>query len=439
MLAQEIIAKKRDGKVLTDTDISGLVKALSDGSLADSQAAAFAMAVYLRGMSDDETVALTLAMRDSGSVLSWEDTGKPIADKHSTGGIGDNVSLMLAPIAAACGLTVPMISGRGLGPTGGTLDKLESIPSYNVSPSQSALKAIVRETGCAIVGQTGDLAPADKRLYAIRDVTATVESMPLIVSSILSKKLAAGLQTLVLDVKAGGGAFMANTDDAIALAKKLVSVANGAGLPATALVTDMNEPLADAVGNAVEIENALAFLKGEKSGTRLQAVVLALAGEMLMGSDIAQSPEEAQIKAEAALTSGAALSCFARMVAGLGGPSDFVEKTERYLPVAPVVRPVPSGQSGFLSACDARAIGLSALTLGGGRKHPDDQIDHSVGFSGLRPLGSPIEVGEPIGFVHARDEASADIATDALQSAYRIDEAQRTVPSLIVARLTGDQ
>lgn len=432
MLAQEIIRKKRDGAVLSEEEISALIGAIGDGSLSDAQTAAFAMAVFLRGMNARETVFLTEAMRDSGKVLSWAEIDRPVADKHSTGGIGDNVSLMLAPIAAACGLAVPMISGRGLGPTGGTLDKLEAIPGYNVSPDEALLRRVIGECGCAIVGQTGDLAPADKTLYAIRDVTATVESMPLIVSSILSKKLAAGLQTLVLDVKFGGGAFMESADDALALARELVAVANGAGLSTRAVVTDMNEPLADAVGNAVEIENALAFLEGEKSGTRLETVVLALAAEMLVSAGVEETADAAHKAATGALASGKALAIFARMVSGLGGPADFVERPQAFLRPAKFIRSVKARRSGFLVRCDARAIGLAAVTLGGGRRHPADRIDHSVGFSGLRPLGSRIDAGETIGFVHASDHDGALRAEESLCNAYDIaDEAPPQRPLIL--------
>ncbi|AQZ49446.1 thymidine phosphorylase [Martelella mediterranea] len=422
MLAQEIIRRKRDGLTLSGEEIASFVRALGDETLSEAQAAAFAMAVFFHGMDEAETVALTLAMRDSGHVLSWPGIDRPIADKHSTGGIGDNVSLMLAPIAAAAGLAVPMISGRGLGPSGGTLDKLESIPGYNIGPDEATLRRIINETGCAIIGQTAELAPADKRLYAIRDVTATVESMPLIVSSILSKKLAAGLQTLVLDVKFGNGAFMTDPDDARALARLLVRVANGAGLATTALVTDMNEPLADAVGNAVEIENALSFLRGEKAGTRLEAVVFAFASEMIANAGLAESHDRAREIAVETVSGGRAMETFGRMVAGLGGPADFVERWESYLPKAAIIRPVEAPSSGYLAACDARAIGLSVVSLGGGRQRPTDRIDHSVGYSVLRPLGAKVAAGEPLALVHAATEEGWQEAAATLRAAIAIED-----------------
>ncbi|WP_180898223.1 thymidine phosphorylase [Martelella soudanensis] len=437
MLAQEIIRRKRDGLTLSGEDISAFIGALSDETLSEAQAAAFAMAVFFRGMDEAETVALTLAMRDSGHVLTWPGIDRPIADKHSTGGIGDNVSLMLAPIAAGAGLAVPMISGRGLGPSGGTLDKLESIPGYSISPDETALRRVIGQAGCAIIGQTAELAPADKRLYAIRDVTATVESMPLIVSSILSKKLAAGLQTLVLDVKFGNGAFMSDPDDAKALARLLVKVANGAGLATTALVTDMNEPLADAVGNAVEIENALSFLRGEKSGTRLETVVLAFAAEMIANAGLADDHDRARAIARETLASGKALETFGRVVAGLGGPADFVERWESYLPKAAMIRAVESPASGYLSTIDARAIGMSVVSLGGGRKRPGDRIDHSVGYSALRPLGTRIEAGEPLGLVHAATEEDWQAAAAALLKAIGIADRAPAERPLVLDRVDG--
>ncbi|PRX11325.1 UNVERIFIED_ORG: thymidine phosphorylase [Martelella mediterranea] len=437
MLAQETIRKKRDGFSLTAAEIADFVRALSDETLSEAQAAAFAMAVYFRGMDEAETVALTLAMRDSGTVLAWPGIDRPIADKHSTGGIGDNVSLMLAPIAGACGLAVPMISGRGLGATGGTLDKLESIPGYDVSPDEARLRRTIAQTGCAIVGQTATLAPADKRLYAIRDVTATVESMPLIVSSILSKKLAAGLQTLVLDVKFGGGAFMQDADGAMELARLLVKVANGAGLPTTALVTDMNEPLADAVGNAVEVANALAFLKGEKTGTRLERIVLALAAEMIFGARLASDRPSAKAAAADALASGRALETFARMISALGGTADFVENADTRLPQAPIIRPVAAPVSGYLAKADARAIGMSVVTLGGGRKKPGARIDHRVGYSGLQPLGTAVKAGEPLGFVHAANEDDCAAASHALRNAFTITAEPPQERPLVIERIGG--
>ena len=335
-LPQELIRKKRDGGALTKEEIAFLIEGLTKGTVSEGQVAAFAMAIFFRGMDMDERVALTLAMRDSGDVLDWPAAAGPVVDKHSTGGVGDNVSLMLAPIVAACGGVVPMISGRGLGHTGGTLDKLDSIPGYKTQPDEALFRRAIDIAGCAIIGQTGDLAPADKRLYAIRDVTATVESVPLITASILSKKLAAGLTGLVLDVKAGSGAFMAELEDARELAESLVAVANGAGMKTSALITDMNEPLASAAGNAVEVQNAVDFLTGAHRDKRLEEVTLALATELLMLGGRADAVDWASALAQAALENGQAAEVFQKMVSALGGPSDFVENPKEHLPTAPV-------------------------------------------------------------------------------------------------------
>ncbi|WP_112945160.1 MULTISPECIES: thymidine phosphorylase [unclassified Rhizobium] len=434
MIPQEIIRRKRDGAVLSDDDIQAFIAALAAGKLSEGQIGAFAMAVWFKGMRREETVSLTMAMARSGDMLDWSDLDRPIADKHSTGGVGDNVSLMLAPIAAACGLAVPMISGRGLGHTGGTLDKLESIPGYTVTPDAALFRKVVREAGCAIIGQTAALAPADGKLYAVRDVTATVDSVPLITASILSKKLAAGLQTLVLDVKVGSGAFMASADEAEQLAKSLVEVANGAGLKTSAVITDMNQPLADAVGNALEIRNAIAFLAGEKSGTRLETVVLAFVAEMLVQSGVASSREDGEARAAAALSSGKAAEIFGRMAHMLGGPSDLLEKPDAYLPAAPAIRPVVAARSGWLAACNSRDIGMGLIDLGGGRRHPDDRIDHRVGFSDILPLGTRVERGEPIAFVHAANDDAAELAAAALQANYTISDSAPALPPVISSR-----
>ncbi|ATN32490.1 thymidine phosphorylase [Rhizobium sp. ACO-34A] len=435
MLPQEIIRKKRDGGILTPEEIAGFIEGLSKETISEGQVAAFAMAVFFRGMTPEEIVALTLAMRDSGEVLSWQGVGKPIADKHSTGGVGDNVSLMLAPIVAACGLAVPMISGRGLGHTGGTLDKLQSIPGYDVMPSPETFRRTVDTAGCAIIGQTGDLAPADKRLYAIRDVTATVESIPLITASILSKKLAAGLESLVLDVKTGNGAFMSNPQDAEALARSLVAVANGAGVKTTALLTDMNQPLADCAGNAVEVQNAVDFLKGEKSGTQLEEVTLALSAEMLVNAGIATDIETALARCRDALFSGKAADYFGRMVHALGGPADFMEHAERHLPKAPVQIPVLATSDGWLSACDTRGLGLCVVALGGGRQRPSDAIDHKVGLTGFLPLGTAVSKGDVIALVHANDEASGRQAAEMVAASYTVGAVAPVIDPAIGKRI----
>lgn len=435
MLPQEVIRRKRDGEILDAADIAAFIDGLAKERISEGQAAAFAMAVYFKGMTRDETVALTLAMRDSGDVLDWSDIGLPIADKHSTGGVGDNVSLMLAPIVAACGVAVPMISGRGLGHTGGTLDKLESIPGYNIAPDAALFRDVLRQAGCAIIGQTANLAPADRRLYAIRDITATVESVPLITASILSKKLAAGLQSLVLDVKIGNGAFMQNKQDAETLARSLVEVANGAGVKTSALITDMNQPLADAAGNTLEIINCLDFLAGKKTDTRLERVVMAFAAEMLLQAGVSSGVADSHDQAMHALSSGRALEHFARMVTLLGGPADFVERSGKYLVAAPVVRPVLAQDSGWLAACETREIGMAVVELGGGRVVATDTIDHRVGLSAIRPLGSRVEAGDEIALVHAADEDQANHMAQKLAGLYTISDKTPDPTTEIVARI----
>ncbi|MFD1744603.1 thymidine phosphorylase [Rhizobium helianthi] len=421
MLMQEIIRRKRDGQTLSVEEIRELIAALTNETMTEGQVAAFAMAVFFQGMSREETIALTLAMRDSGEILQWERT-RPLCDKHSTGGVGDNVSLMLAPIAAACGLSVPMISGRGLGHTGGTLDKLQSIPGYQIMPSTEMLQKTIKDVGCAIIGQTSSLAPADRRLYAVRDVTATVDSIPLITASILSKKLAEGLDSLVLDVKFGNGAFMQKPDDAEALAKALVEVANGAGVRASAMLTDMNEPLADAAGNALEVVHCVEFLEGKKEGTRIETVTLAFAAEMLLQVGVVDSLEAGREKAKKAVTTGRALESFARMVHALGGPMDFVRHPQDHMFRAPFITAVTAPEAGYLAACDTRGIGLAIVELGGGRLRPSDEIDHRVGLDRILPLGTRVEKGEPIAYVHAADQESADRAAARVAGLYTLSD-----------------
>jgi thymidine phosphorylase len=424
VLPQEVIRRKRDGETLTAEEIAFMVEGLTAGTVGEGQVTAFAMAVFFNGMSRDEAVALTLAMRDSGTVLDWSALPGPVLDKHSTGGVGDNVSLMLAPALAACGAYVPMISGRGLGHTGGTLDKLDSIPGYRTQPGLDLLKQVVTQAGCAIIGQTVDLAPADRRLYAIRDVTATVESVPLITASILSKKLAAGLAALVLDVKTGSGAFMRKLEDSRALATRLVGVANGAGLKASGLITDMNEPLASAAGNAVEVMNAVEFLKGGPD-PRLHEVTVALGGELLALGGLADDAADGRAKIEAAFASGRAAEVFARMVAALGGPTDFLDNPAKHLKAAPLTRPAASERAGVVAAIDTRAVGIAVVELGGGRMRAEDAIDHSVGFTRLAGLGSAVGPDAPLALVHARDEAAAARAEASLRAAYTVGD---TVP-----------
>ncbi len=419
-LPQEVIRRKRDGATLAPAEIDALIAGAVSGRVSSEQVAAFLMAAFLRGLDRGETVQLTQAMMRSGTRLDWARLDGPVLDKHSTGGVGDNVSLMLAPAIAACGGYVPMISGRGLGHTGGTLDKLESIPGYDTRLSPERLRSVVQDVGCAIVGQTADLAPADRLLYGIRDVTATVESIPLITASILSKKLAAGLQFLVMDVKTGSGAFMPAHEDARALARSLVEVAGGAGLPTSALLTDMYQPLASAAGNALEVQNAVDYLTGRRRDARLHAVVVALGAEMLRLAGLASSAEDGEARMQAVLADGRAAERFARMVAALGGPADLIDRASVILPQAPVTRPVIAGYSGVVARIDTRAVGLAVVGLGGGRTRPADAVDPRVGFSALLPVGVTVEPDTPLGFVHAATADAADSAAGALSAAYLI-------------------
>ena len=431
MLPQEIIRKKRDGQALDPAEIDAFVRGLTSGGVSEGQAAAFAMAVFFKGMSPDETVALTLAMRDSGTTLSWQNRGLdgPVLDKHSTGGIGDKVSLILAPLIAAIGGYVPMISGRGLGHTGGTLDKLDSIPGYTTRVALERLQEVVADVGCAIVGQTAELAPADGRLYAIRDVTATVDIRPMIVASILSKKLAAGLGGLVMDVKVGSGAFLPSIDEAKALAGSLVDVAARAGLPCRALLTDMNQCLGRTAGNALEVREAVDLLTGKAREPRLEAVILALAGRLAVLGGLAANEAEAGVRLKAALDDGRAAERFQRMVSALGGPADLIERPERHLAQAPVERSATLESEGWIEAIDVRALGLAIIELGGGRTAPDDGIDYGVGLSDVLGLGDLVENERPFAMIHAAGEAEADRALRRIRAAVTLGECRQPAPT----------
>jgi thymidine phosphorylase len=437
MLPQEIIRRKRDGGALSPAEIAFMVEGLTSGAVTEGQVAAFAMAVFFKGMTMPERVALTEAMRDSGRVLDWRDLPGPALDKHSTGGVGDTVSLMLAPAMAACGGYVPMISGRGLGHTGGTLDKLDSIPGYVSQPDEALFRRVTRGVGCAIIGQTADLAPADKRFYGIRDVTATVESIPLITASILSKKLAAGLHGLVMDVKFGDGAFMARFEDAVDLAESLATVATGAGLPTTALLTDMNQPLASAAGNAVEVRYAIDYLAGRHREPRMHEVTVALGAEMLLTGKLAASIDEGRVKMEHAIDTGAAAERFQRMVAALGGPADLVERPDAHLEAAPVILAVPAPEDGFVAAIGNRALGIAVVALGGGRTRAADPVDHAVGLTGLAGLGVKVARGDPLAVVHARTRDAAKAAARDVTAAYTLGGAAPEVGPVIARRMQG--
>ncbi len=425
LLTQEIIRKKRDGGALSVDEIGFFVRGITDGSVTEGQIAALAMAVYFRDMNMDERVAFTLAMRDSGQVLEWRslDLPGPVLDKHSTGGVGDVVSLMLGPMVAACGGFVPMISGRGLGHTGGTLDKFGAIPGYCAAPDAALFRSVVKQVGVAIIGQTAELAPADKRFYSIRDTTATVESVAMITASILSKKLAAGLDALAMDVKVGSGAFMPSLDKSVELAESIVAVGGGAGTRTAALLTDMNQPLAPAAGNALEVRLAMDYLTGRARPARLHEVTMALGAEMLVLGALAADEASARLLLQGALDSGEAAERFARMVAALGGPEDLLDRPNANLERAPLVVPVPAPRAGYAASVDCRALGLAVVGLGGGRRRPQDPIDAAVGLSGLAELGDEIAAGAPLALVHARTQAGAEQAVREVQAAYRIADA----------------
>jgi thymidine phosphorylase len=433
LLPQEIIRKKRDGAALSSDEIAYFVRGITDGSIGDGQIAALAMAVYFNDMNLDERVAFTKAMCASGQVLEWRslDLPGPVLDKHSTGGVGDLVSLLLGPMIAACGGFVPMISGRGLDHTGGTLDKLEAIPGYRVAVDPQALHEIVRKVGVAIIGQTAQLVPADKRIYSIRDVTATVESIAMITGSILSKKLAAGIDALVMDVKTGSGAFMSTQKKSLTLAEAIVTVGNGAGMRTAALITDMNEPLAPCAGNAIEVRYAINYLTGRSRPSRLHEVTLALCAQMLMLGGLAEDTAQARRLLLNALESGRAAERFARMVAAQGGPIDLLEHPERHLSCVDTVLAVPAPYAGFVQACDCRALGLAVVSLGGGRRDPAASIDYAVGLDQFVQIGDAVVAGQPLAFVHARDAAAARQASAEVQAAFVIGDVAPTQRPLI--------
>lgn len=418
-LPQEIIRKKRDGQPLSEAEIRFFINGVRDNSVSEGQIAALAMTIYFHDMNLEERVALTMAMRDSGTVLNWQalNLNGPIVDKHSTGGVGDVTSLMLGPMVAACGGYVPMISGRGLGHTGGTLDKLEAIPGFDIFPSDDRFRQIIKQVGVAIIGQTNSLAPADKRFYATRDITATVDSIPLITASILAKKLAEGLDALVMDVKVGSGAFMPTFEASQQLAQAIVGVANGAGCKTTALLTDMNQVLASSAGNALEVREAVHFLTGEARNPRLLEVTLALCAEMLISGKLAANEAEARQKLQQVLDNGKAAEVFARMVAAQNGPTDFIEQMDRYLPAPMLSKAVYADRPGIVSAMDTRALGMAVVTLGGGRQRASDSIDYSVGLSDMITLGNEVNAQQPLAVIHAASEAQWQQAAAAVKAA----------------------
>ena len=438
-LPQEVIRSKRDGARLTDTEIAQFVAGLTDGTIGDAQAAALAMAVFFNGMDIEERVALTRAMSQSGTNMHWDraDLHGPVIDKHSTGGVGDKVSLMLAPLVAACGAHVPMISGRGLGHTGGTLDKLDSIPGYRTKPDNDLFHKVVTDVGCAIIGQTSNLAPADGRLYAIRDVTATVESIALITASILSKKLAAGLDALVMDVTFGNGAFMTDLSQAEELAHSIVTVARSAGLVTNALLTDMNQVLGRTAGNALEVREAIDWLTGASNDARLTQVVLALGAEMLVVGGLSPDIDSATGRLVAARGAGAAAERFQDMVTALDGPNDLVEKPDTHLRAAAVILRVDATDAGFVQAVDTRAVGLTVVSLGGGRTRVDDDIDHTVGLTDVAGIGEYVDRERPLAVIHSRSDSEATIAAAGLRAAFRIGDAPAEPGPVVASRITS--
>ena len=431
------LAKVRDRVPLEQAEMEEFAGGLADHTVSDAQATAFAMAVFLQGLSERERVDLTLAMRDTGHVQQWDLSG-PIVDKHSTGGIGDNVSLVLAPMLAACGCYVPMVSGRGLGHTGGTLDKLESIPGYRTEVSGEEFGKVVTDVGCAIVGAGVGIAPADKRLYAIRDLTGTVESVDLITSSILCKKLAMGLEALVLDVKVGSGAFMKTMEKATELAHSLVAVANGAGCKTTALLTDMNESLASTAGNALEVHSGLSLLKAEPAEKRLLELSLALGANLLVSSGIFVSEKMARRNLQDSLSSGKAAEIFGKMVGALGGPNDFIERADGYLPTAENIEDFPSSSTGYLQSVNGRILGQAVIELGGGRKRKGDRLDFSVGLDRFIRIGQKVSRGDSLLRIHASCEGDLERVKNLLSDAFEFSENPLESKPLVFETISSD-
>jgi len=426
---QHLIARKRDGHVLTPDEIANFVRGATDGSWADYQLSAMLMAICCRGLNPAETAALTGAMLHSGTVVDLSAVRLPKVDKHSTGGVGDKISLILAPLVAACGVAVPMISGRGLGHTGGTLDKLEAIPGFRVGLSLAEYHAQMESLGVALIGQTGELAPADRKLYALRDVTATVESIPLICASIMSKKLAEGIDALVLDVKFGRGAFMPDKSRARELALALVALGRAMGKPTRALLTAMDQPLGRTVGNALEVAEAMECLRGYGPAD-LMEVTYALGTQMLLLARRAATPLEARTLLEQTITRGGALAMWSRIVAAQGGDARTIDQPQR-LPVARLQLPVLSERGGWVRAVDARPIAQAALALGAGRMRAEDAIDPAVGLAQLVKVGEAVMAGRPLAIIHANDEARAAEARRWVLSAYELGDTRPPAPALI--------
>lgn len=425
--ATALIRAKREGKTLDALQCQAIARGIASEVWSDSQIAAFAMAVAWRGLDANECREFTFALRDSGRCLEWRGLPGPVLDKHSTGGVGDCVSLALAPLLAACGAYVPMLSGRGLGHTGGTLDKLESLPGYNVNPDPARLRQVVETVGCAIVGQGADLVPADRRLYAVRDITATVDVPELIVASILSKKLAGGAQALVLDIKTGSGAQTPDVADAEQLAARMQAVAQGSGMQLAVVLSDMGQVLGRVAGNALEVRGILNLLTGRPHCPRLRALVLTQAARLLCLGRLAEDALAAMTKLEHALSSGAAAECFAKMVAALGGPSNVLEPRSYSLAQAPVQQPVLAACSGYVQTIDVRALGECVVDLGGGRRIPGAVIDPAVGLADVCGSGEWVECGAPLAIVHARSQADAERAQRQVHAAFVLGDSAPVV------------
>ena len=421
MIPQEIIRKKRDKKTLTEDEIKSFVLGLTDGSFSDSQIASMSMAILINDMSKEETIWLTNAMTNSGDKLNWQDIvdSELVCDKHSTGGVGDKVSLILAPILAACGMYVPMISGRGLGHTGGTLDKFDAIPGYNTQPSVDIFRKVVKDVGCAIIGQTSNLAPADKKLYSIRDTVGTVESIPLITSSILSKKIASGLKSLILDVKVGNGSFNSTKDIAINLANSLVSVAKKAGLQCQAILTDMNQVLGWNAGHALEIKECAEYLTNIKKNTRLEKITNELIASILMMAKKIDR-QAAYEKINQVVSNGKAAEKFNKMVYALGGPDNFLEKYDSHLLSSSYVGEIKANDSGSIHSIETRKLGLILIELGGGRKQINDKIDYTVGYENVISVGDNVDTSTPLLKVHASSQSDFNKVKNEIEKCFVI-------------------
>ena len=426
MIPQEIIRKKRDNKTLTEDEIKSFVLGLTDGSFSDSQIASMSMAILINDMTKEETIWLTNAMTNSGDKLDWQDIVESdlVCDKHSTGGVGDKVSLILAPILAACGVYVPMISGRGLGHTGGTLDKFDTIPGYNTQPSIDVFRKVVKDVGCAIIGQTSNLVPADKKLYSIRDAVGAVESIPLITSSILSKKIASGLKNLVLDVKVGNGSFNNTKDVALNLARSLVSVAKGAGLQCQAILTDMNQVLGWNAGHTLEIKECAEYLTNKRKNKRLEKITNELIASVLMMAKKTEKQESYE-KINQVLSNGMAAEKFNKMVHALGGPADFLEKHDSLLQSSSYVGEIKANETGSIHSIETRKLGLTLIELGGGRKQVDDEINYAVGYENVVSVGDNVDTSTPLLRVHASSQSDFDRVKNEIEKCFVISDTKR--------------